>query len=314
MTLALITLLLFTAALTAPAQAAPGDPRFVQGTLEWPAMLTREPVIVVRGDDGHVYYCDVTEAVRHRADGLRAGGRVSVLGIEAARAHELTSIAVGTGDAVTLARALSQGLAQPPAPTVAAGAVSVSAPAPAAPAAAAPPGPAPAAVSPAAQKASAGAASTAPAPPAPSPDPAAAPSVILAPGAPEPGAAAAPTGRIVSASVTNPVVAATPPPARRPGGAATAASGPRAQWSRLDGMVESVAGSTLTLKLDDGATAYIDISQLSPNVGEVLRQGTAVTVYGYPLEQRFEAAGYIQTNSQTNSAGPEPRGGTRSKR
>jgi hypothetical protein len=67
--------------------------------------------------------------------------------------------------------------------------------------------------------------------------------------------------------------------------------------------VEAVAGSTLTLKTHSGAVAYVDISQLSPGVAQVLRQGTAVTVYGYPLEQTFEAAGYIQTNA----AGPEPR-------
>jgi hypothetical protein len=47
----------------------------------------------------------------------------------------------------------------------------------------------------------------------------------------------------------------------------------------------------------------VDIAQLSPNVRQVLRQGTAVTVYGYPLEQRFEAAGYVQPHA----GGPEPR-------
>src|SRR6202008_657292 len=47
-----------------PAYAAPGDPRFLQGTIEWPAVLTGEPVVIVRGDDGHVYSADVDGARR----------------------------------------------------------------------------------------------------------------------------------------------------------------------------------------------------------------------------------------------------------
>ena len=280
MTLATIATLL-TLLLISPAFAAPGDPRFVQGTLEWPATLTREPVIIVRGDDGNAYYCDVTDSARHRADGLRAGSRVSVLGIEAARPHDLTSIVVGTGDAAALARALSQSLAK-------------QAPASAAPQPTAPVSlPAAPAGLPAAEQ---------------TPAPAAAPAVvIMAPSTPVTTVAApaapAPTAAVVPATVTTPAVATTPAPARRTIAPATPApAGGRGQWSRLDGMVESVAGSTLTLRMDDGALASVDISQLSPNVAHVLRRGTAVTVYGYPLEQKFEAAGYIQTHP----GGPEP--------
>jgi hypothetical protein len=350
MTLAMIAILL-AAFLTSPALAAPGDPRFVQGTLEWPSTLTREPVIIVRGDDGHAYYCDVTDAVRHRAEGLRVGGRVSVLGLEAARSHELTSIVIGTGDAASLARALSQNLVRPPAP----------APAPPPPVAATPPPP-PAAVQPPAPE------KPATPPPAAAPDPAAAPLVIVGSGigptapatpaapstaaapaaaaatpahsapeaAPPAVAAASPSSPATTAAASAPAAPATPAPAaatpstpvaaaptaatasvaapttvmatttpRRAILPGTAANGGRGQWSRLDGTVESVAGSTLTLKMDDGALAYVDISQLSPNVAQVLRQGTVVTVYGYPIEQRFEAAGYIQTNS--GSTEPQPR-------
>lgn len=255
----MLIMLLLGAVLTAPAFAAPGDPRLVQGTLEWPATLTREPVVIVRGDDGRVYLCDVTD-VRHRADGLRAGGRVSVLGLEAARPHELTTIVIAAASA-------------PPTPAAA---------------------PEP---------------STAPTPP-----PSAAPTVvIMAPSshatAPTPGAGPAPVPTIVPATATTgPAMA--PPPARRVTPPAPPAAGGRSQWSRLDGMVEAVAGSTLTLKMDDGAVAYVDISQLSPNVAQVLRQGTVISVFGYPLEQKFEAAGYIQTHSIT----PEPRGPARTNR
>jgi hypothetical protein len=145
--------------------------------------------------------------------------------------------------------------------------------------------------------------------------PSAAPAVvIMSPSTPvttvAPPPAPAPAAAVVPATMTAPAVATTPPPPRRAIVPATPTAGGRSQWSRLDGIVESVAGLTLTLKTDDGALAYVDISQLSPNVGQVLRAGTAVTVYGYPLEQKFEAAGYIQTHP----AGAESRASTRTTR
>ena len=54
-----------------PALAAPGDPRFLQGTVEWPGALTGEPVMIVRGDDGRVYVADVGSARRHTLLKLR---------------------------------------------------------------------------------------------------------------------------------------------------------------------------------------------------------------------------------------------------
>jgi hypothetical protein len=136
------------------------------------------------------------------------------------------------------------------------------------------------------------------------PAPAAAPAVvIMAPGS-HATTPPAPSPSIVPATVATAAVVAPPAP-RRIGPPATATTG-RGQWIRLDGVVESMAGSTLVLKTADGAVAYVDISQLSPNVAQVLRQDTAVSVYGYPLEHRFEAAGYIQTN-QTSAGGPDPR-------
>ena len=36
--------------------AAPGEPRVVQGTLEWPAaVVSTQPFVVIRGDDGRMY-------------------------------------------------------------------------------------------------------------------------------------------------------------------------------------------------------------------------------------------------------------------
>src|SRR6266436_7532120 len=89
-------------AFASSAHAAPGDPRLVQGILEWPAKLTVEPFVVIRTDDGRWYYAEVKAAKRFGSGPLSAGGRVTVLGPEAARPHEIAAIAFGSGDAAAL--------------------------------------------------------------------------------------------------------------------------------------------------------------------------------------------------------------------
>ena len=351
-----------------PAFAAPGDPRFLQGTVEWPAALTGEPVVIVRGDDGHVYSADVGGARRQGTEVVRVGGRVALLVLEGARPHDVTAIVIGAGDAASLARALSQG-GPPPAPTAPPSTPAVAAPAPSVTAPVAAPAPAPAlaaapppaavappatlpavaatppptpAVAPAAPPAPATAATPA-APPAaalaatPPPPPAAAPTTSAPP---PPAAAAAPATAAVPAAVTPPApsaaIVATPPtpaptvvvsppspPAATPAatttapstppavtppaapsapGKATGPAGERKQWARIDGKVQSVEGALLVLRADNGSMVMVDISQLNPNVSQALRRGRLVSVYGYPLEQRFEAAGYIELDP----AHPEP--------
>jgi hypothetical protein len=95
----LLSALLLVAVCTPGALAAPGDPRTLRGTLEWPASLTTEPFIVVRGEDGGHYYADVSAAARRGSGGLTAGTRMSLLGVEGARAFEIAAIAIGAGDA-----------------------------------------------------------------------------------------------------------------------------------------------------------------------------------------------------------------------
>src|SRR5690349_3539606 len=111
-----------------PAFAAPGDPRFLQGTVEWPSALSGEPIIIVRGDDGRVYSADVGSARRQGAELVKVGGRVALLVLEGARPHEVTAIVIGAGDAASLARALSLG-GQLPAPTTPPSAPAAAAPA-----------------------------------------------------------------------------------------------------------------------------------------------------------------------------------------
>jgi hypothetical protein len=81
--------------LAGPAVAAPGDPRVLRGNLEWPASLSAEPFIVVRGDDGRLYYADVTRAQRI---GSPIAGRISLVGVEGTQPHEMAAVAVGAGD------------------------------------------------------------------------------------------------------------------------------------------------------------------------------------------------------------------------
>jgi hypothetical protein len=80
------------------AVAAPGDPVILRGVLAWPSSLGNEPFAVVRGDDGRFYYADATTAFRRNAGGLNAGDRISAIGVEGRRPHEVIVTAVGRGD------------------------------------------------------------------------------------------------------------------------------------------------------------------------------------------------------------------------
>src|SRR5206468_6458574 len=77
--------------LAGPALAAPGDPRIIQGALEWPPALSGgESFIVIRGDDGRVYYADdVMAAQRHVQGALSAGSHIALLGLEGTKPHEI---------------------------------------------------------------------------------------------------------------------------------------------------------------------------------------------------------------------------------
>src|SRR5262245_294482 len=91
----------------AAAIAGPGDPRLVNGVLEWPRALTNEPFVVIRGDDGALYYVTITAARRDAT--LTGGARVAVLGLEGRTPHEITALGVGAGDSVESALSNLQG-------------------------------------------------------------------------------------------------------------------------------------------------------------------------------------------------------------
>ncbi|HSF02516.1 MAG TPA: hypothetical protein VLA62_05880 [Solirubrobacterales bacterium] len=97
--------------LAGTAHATPGDPRIVQGILEWPPNLAAEPFVVIRGEDGQHYYADLSAAQRRTPGALTAGARVAVLGVEGSHPYELAALAFGPGDATSL------GLTAPVAPS-----------------------------------------------------------------------------------------------------------------------------------------------------------------------------------------------------
>lgn len=267
------------------AVAGPGDPRLVNGVLEWPRAVTNEPFVIVRGDDGVLYYIGVAAARRDGA--VTAGARVSVLGIEGRSAHEITAVGFGSGATPEAALAQLQGGARPPAtPPVPSAPVAVAAP--------------PAPVAPASAPVS-----TPAAPVAPSPAPVAAPSTpVMAPPAPM----AAPPAPVAAAPT--PV---TPQPAVVPASTAAAAPAPPAiaatapmlpvddrRWTELTGEVEALVGRTLVLKVD-GGRVIVDVSSLSANLERMVAPGSKVKVYGVPVELRFKAMGFIDPDARGRS-------------
>jgi hypothetical protein len=295
------------------AVAGPGDPRLVNGVLEWPRTVTNEPFLVVRGDDGVLYYVGIAAA---RRDGPLAGGaRVSVLGLEGRAANEVTALGVGAGETTEAALAQLQGARPAPAasaPVVATPPAAVPVTAPTGtptPSAAPAPAAAPVATSPAGT----GPASP-PAPPATTVTPSApreAPAPAVAPPAPPvtapgmtvmPGAAAPSTAALAPAppaAAARSAAVAAPLAAKRPVVEAIAApatlpvsAGDDRRWTEISGIVESLVGRTLVLRSEEGRVA-VDVSSLSPSLERMVTPGTMVRVYGVPVEMRFKAMGFF---------------------
>jgi len=191
--------------------AAPGDPRLVNGVLEWPRTVTNESFVIVRGDDGVLYYVGL--AATRRDGTVTAGARVAVLGIEGRGAHEITAVGFGSGATTEAALAQLQGARSPAAA--------------AAPAPLAPPAPVPAAAAPVAAPAAAAPAPVA-APPAVAPaaaPPAAAP--VAAPSAPPAPTVAAPITAPAAPPVTAPVSQPPAPASSQPAPSAPSATSPK---------------------------------------------------------------------------------------
>jgi hypothetical protein len=117
--------LILSVVFATPAVGGPGDPRLIQGKLEWPPALTGgESFIVMRGDDGRIYYADVVAAQRYIQGALNAGSQTAILGVEGTKPHEIVAVALGSGDTAALSLAIAQATpttsltaASPPSPT-----------------------------------------------------------------------------------------------------------------------------------------------------------------------------------------------------
>ncbi len=285
------TLLVLGMPLTAGAD--PGDPRLVSGVLEWPVVATSTPFVIMRGDNGVLYYVSVAAA--RRAGAVKAGARVSVLGIEGPTAHEIRAVGMGSGPTAEAALADLQAAPAPsavaPAP---AGATPVAAAAPpAAPGPAATPttaAPSPAAITP--PTASTIPVATTPAASA-APTPAAAPASEIA-AAPKPSkpATAATEPAAVPASTTSPTQSAAPAATIEPTAPLVVPSADQ-RWVELVGEVERVVGRTLVLKVNGGRVS-VDMSGLvGGNAERLFAPGSTVKVYGVPVELKFRAMGFL---------------------
>jgi hypothetical protein len=207
--------------LAVPVLGAPGDPRLIQGTLEWPQDLSQQPFVVVRGDDGSLYYANVSTAERRGS--ASAGARLAILGVEGTHPNEVVAMLVTTGGAVDG----NQNVV--PAPSAAT------------------------------------AAATAPAQPS---------------GAvPTPGSGA----HIARLTLGGPSSASPTTDASR-------------RWTEIRGVVQALTARTVVLKADDGQRVIVDVSALSPGLVESTAIGSVVTVYGVPVEQRFKATGFIESD------------------
>ena len=106
----------------------------------------------------------------------------------------------------------------------------------------------------------------------------------------------APSGTLVSAPPA--------PSASVPSTAVTPGPPPEPMW-RVDGTVQSVAGTTVTLRTSDSRTVSVDVSQLSDKTLGALRRGDRVSLFGVPRkDRRLVANGYIQSEAGSPAASP----------
>jgi hypothetical protein len=106
--LSVVFAIILSVVFATPALSGPGDPRLIQGKLEWPTALTgTERFIVLRGNDGHAYYVDMIAAQVYVQEALAAGRTTALFGLEGSKPHEIVAVALGGGE--TLAPSLAQG-------------------------------------------------------------------------------------------------------------------------------------------------------------------------------------------------------------
>src|SRR2546428_8359018 len=81
-----------------PVHAAPGDPRLVQGILEWPAKLTVEPLLVNRTHAAERLYTEIKAANRLETRPRSARASPTALGTPAPRRPAIKPDPVASAD------------------------------------------------------------------------------------------------------------------------------------------------------------------------------------------------------------------------
>ena len=77
-------------------------------------------------------------------------------------------------------------------------------------------------------------------------------------------------------------------------------------WQRIHGRVDSIQGSTLRLKADDGRMYTVDISKVSEAVRKAITQGEGVTVVGhFGSDRNHLNAQYVQQDRGGGAASPK---------
>jgi hypothetical protein len=79
---------------------------------------------------------------------------------------------------------------------------------------------------------------------------------------------------------------------------------PSGQWERIHGKIESIQGSNLTFRADDGRVLTVDASRVAANVRGALTQGEGVTVIAHEWTgPNALRASYVQQDSSDPSHG-----------
>jgi hypothetical protein len=95
-------------------------------------------------------------------------------------------------------------------------------------------------------------------------------------------------------------------PAAAPAAAAAPSKVDEKAWQRIHGKVESVQGTTLQLKRDDGQVVTVDMSKVAAGVRKALTAGEGVTVIGhFDNDKKHINAQFIQQDSSAGAASPK---------
>jgi len=88
------------------------------------------------------------------------------------------------------------------------------------------------------------------------------------------------------------------------GKTATSATPPSGEWQRIHGKIESIQGSTLSFRTDDGRVLTVDVSRVASSVRSALTPGEGATIMAHewtgPTTPR---AMYVQQDSSDPSHG-----------